>query len=119
MFSFFNFVNITLSKTPIIAAKLNPDILTVSVICIPIAFSKKFPERPIINIATITMILQILNSTFYLLIVLTPTIAIIENNIKLIPPITGCGIVLIAAPNFATKLNNIAKIAVNLNIAGL
>ena len=50
--------------------------------------------------------------------VLTPTMAIIENNIKLIPPITGLGIVTITAPNLPTKLNNIANTAVILNIDG-
>ena len=56
--------------------------------------------------------------TFSLLMVLTPTMAIIENNIKLIPPITGLGIVTITALNLPIKLNNIANIAVILNIEG-
>ena len=78
-----NFVNIIFKTTPTIAARLNPDILTVSVIWILIALGKKLLDKPTINIDAITMILNILNSTFSLFIVLNPTIAIIENNIKL------------------------------------
>ena len=58
------------------------------------------------------------NLTFSLFIVLGPTIAIIVNNIKLIPPITACGTVLIAAPNLAIKANPIANTAVILRIDG-
>ena len=118
--------NKTFTKTPTIAAKLNPDIVTASVTFIPIINPKFWSKygfiygaiSPTNNIDPITIIFFQLNLTFSFFIVLAPINAIILNNIKLIPPITGSGIVLIAVPNLATKLRAIANNAVILSIEG-
>ena len=115
-------LRIKFSITPTTAAKLSPDIEIVSVIFIPISIpylsSISFPTNPIINIDNITIMFFQFIFTFSILIVFTPTRAIIENNIKLIPPITDDGIVLIVIPNLEIKLSIIAKTAANLKREG-
>ena len=51
-------------------------------------------------------------------IVLTPTAAIIPNNMIETPPITGWGIVCSITPNFPISPKTIAKQAAILKIAG-
>ena len=93
--------------------------LTASLISIPIGSDINKPDKPTKIIDPINIRLVLFNLTPSFFIVLTPTKAIIENSIKLIPPITDCGIVLITAPNLAIKLSIMAKTAVNLKIDGL
>ena len=110
------------STTPTMAAKLKPDILTLSFMGIPMVIPSLLSIKPLpspsTKIVPIIIIFFQLSSTLLVFIVLNPTRAIMLKSIKLMPPITEEGMVVSTEPSFEINPKDIANTAASLNIDG-
>ncbi|CSA36484.1 Uncharacterised protein [Vibrio cholerae] len=69
--------------------------------------------------ATITRLRDLCRSTWFLISVFKPTVAMDPNSRIMMPPMTGTGMVCSSAPSLPTKASTMAVIAAQVMIAGL